>query len=201
MDVTPAHIPKALGNTIYCGACGEPATTVDSVDPFVICFACTSGHKFFVYPDYPLAIETAKAKSMVCPDFKEDPEAAARYWLSDPAARCVLNPQIATLFRSFLEGFGPNPELEFEYCPRCGQLLSDFEQDDIWVVGRACSNHHNWAYRGGHLGCVIEGNQFGLHREYSQENARTTAAWWLGSNKKPQSNVHPSMRSILETIA
>jgi hypothetical protein len=171
-----------------------------SVDPFVISLACAFHHKFLIYPEHPLAIETAKAEGMECPDFAGAVETAARHWLSDPSARAVLNPQIAMLFRSYLEGFGPDPELEFSFCPRCGMRLADFEQDDVWVQGRVCANGHRWAYRGGRLGCVVAGQQFGVFREYSRENARSVATWWRCSDAASKSNVHASMRPVLQAL-
>ena len=201
MHVASAHLPPSIRSEIFCGACGIAAHQVDSVDPFVICLTCPSQHKFLVYPDGPLAIDTARATTHDCPNFEDDPTASARYWLTDSTARSVLNSQLAMLFRAFLEGHGPSPELEFSFCPQCAAPLYDFEQDDIWVVGRACSRGHKWAHRGGHLRCVIEGKQFGLTREYSLANTQATAAWWLKPDRYSRLNLHVSMYRVLEAIA
>jgi hypothetical protein len=163
-----------------------------------VCLACPAGHRFFVMPEGPLAVETAKAASAQFPELEHlRPEQVAAFWLSDSVARSILNEQLAELLRVILEARSRSNSLHFSYCPICGGGLSEYVQPDIWVRGLRCSQGHSWAERGGRLGCALGSTRFGLCAEPSESVVRQLVSCWLKGNPQLDTNLHRSVRQVL----
>ena len=193
-----ASVPDKLRTECYCPSCRGELSPSATVDPFAVCLSCPTGHRFFVMPEAPLALETAKASSSRFPELEHrEPQQVATFWLSDPAARSILNEQLAELLRIILEASARSDSLRFSYCPICGGALSEYEQPDIWVRGLRCSEGHAWAERGGRLGCVLAGIRVGLCAEPSEAVVRQLVSGWLNGNPHLDSNLHDSVRQVL----
>src|SRR5262245_35090349 len=164
-----ATLPAELSGKCYCPSCSGELSRAKTVDPWAICLACPSGHRFFVMPEGPLAVETADAASAHFPELDaQEPAQVAAFWLSNTRARSILNEQLAELLRTILEDRSPSDSLRFSFCPICCAELAEYEQPDIWVRGLRCIHSHAWAERGGQLGCVLGTARFGLCAEPSQ---------------------------------
>ena len=193
-----ASVPEQLRSRCYCPSCGGELTCAETADPLAICLACPSDHRFFVMPEGPLAVETAKAASAHFPELEhQEPEQVAAFWLSDSVARSILNEQLAELLRVILEARSTSNSLPLSYCPICGGGLSEYEQPDIWVRGLRCSHGHSWAERGGRLGSVLGSTGFALRAEPSESVVRQLVSGWLKGNPHLDTNLHRSVRQVL----
>jgi hypothetical protein len=147
-------------------------------------------------PDPPVATasEQASLAQFEGLDTQELTE-IARFWLSNPEARRILNDQLAEILRVTLERSARSEPLSFSFCPICSDALTKYEQPDIWVRGLRCGNGHEWAERGGKLGS----EHFRLHSEPTGDVVGGLVSAWLGDNPFLRSNIHPSIRRVLET--
>ena len=194
----PASLPEELLAECYCPECGGDLAPAKTVDPWAICLSCQAGHRFFVMPEPPHYGEGAEASSAQFPQLKgKGPEAVATFWLTDPAARSMLNEQLAELLRVILEASSVSASLSFSYCPFCGGALTEYEQPDIWVRGLRCPSNHSWAERGGRLSCLLRGFAYRIHTELSDKVARQAVSAWLGGNPHLDPNLHESVRWVL----
>ena len=185
---------------LRCPACRGALAGARCADPFAQCLSCSEGHRFFLAPESPPATDTSRVASMSLPQLKgQSPQAIAAFWLSDPVARSVLNEQLAELLRAILEDRRVSNEPSFSYCPLCGEVLSEYEQPDIWIVGLRCSNSHSWASRGGRLGGIAGGSRFSLHAETPDSTVAQLVAGWLRRNRHLESQLHDSVRKVLES--
>jgi hypothetical protein len=192
--VRVASIPEEIRTK--CPSCGAALAQSETVDPYAICLACPTGHRFFVMPEGPLAIATATAAAAHFPGLeRRNRKQVAEFWLSDPSARRLLNQQLAELLRTILEARSRDEALRFHYCPVCGGELSEYDQPDIWVRGLRCSQNHSWAERGGRLGSLSIG--LALHAEPSAAVVRQLVSGWLKGNPQLDSNLHESVRRVL----
>jgi hypothetical protein len=123
----------------------------------------------------------------------------ASFWLHDPAAREVLNEQLAELLRVIVEGRDVSAEAEFAYCLVCGSPFTKYDQDDIWVQGLRCDQEHLWVVRGGRLFCSFLGQPFGLHSEPSEHVVKQLVRGWLNQNPLLEPQLHESVRRVLAT--
>jgi hypothetical protein len=149
-------------------------------------------------PESARADETAKAATLHFPDLEHQPPGQViEFWLSNPVARKALNDQLAELLRTIADNRVAKEPLPVSYCPMCGCGLAEYNQSDIWVRGLRCSQGHEWATRGGRLGCVLGGVRFGLHAELYEAVFRQLVSAWLKGNPALNSNLHPSVGRLL----
>ena len=194
-----ATIPEQMGAIDCCPACSTKLSRASSPDPFAICLVCPNRHRFFVMPEPANAVQTAKAVSAHFPNLEDQTsEQVATFWLSDPAARGILNEQLATLLRVILEGYAREDALPFLFCPMCCGELAYYDDGDIWVRACRCPRGHRWGERGGRLGCPLQGQRaFALWAEPSRSVVRQHIAGWLQGNPHLDTNLHESVRKIL----
>lgn len=194
----PAQVPEELLGKAYCPSCGQDLGKTECPDPFASCLACASDHRFYFMPDPPAALETASASSLVFAELEgRDPEEVALFWLSEPAARRALNPQLAELLRALLETRHVPSERPHSYCPLCAGLLSKYEQPDIWVRGLQCPRGHSWASRGNRLAGIAGQGHIDLHSESSDAVVTQLASYWIRSDSRLCPQLHESVRHAL----
>jgi len=137
-----ARSPEQL--KLHCPTCGDELVPSRSGDPLVLCLACRAKHRFFIVPKPPSAAATSNAASMRLPHLAgQSPDTVAAFWLSDKAARSVLNEQLAELLRVAVENRRVPYDTSFVQCPLCGERLAEYEQPDVWVQGLRCPNSHS----------------------------------------------------------
>jgi hypothetical protein len=196
--VRPAQLPEEFSKRCFCPSCGEALVSNKCADPWAICLACKHGHRFFIPPDPVKALDSSMAASLEFNEIRNLPPGdVAVFWLSDPAARSKLNPQLAGLLRTIIEARGIQEETRFSFCPICGDALEDYDLEDIWVRGLRCPRHHHWAERGGCLYWSIGGRMLRLDAEYSDDAASQLIGWWLRAGPDARTNLHESVRRVL----
>jgi hypothetical protein len=194
----PAQLPAHLRAKCSCPSCGRHLVPTQCADPWAIDLVCENGHHFFITPEPPLAGDSAKASSLHFPELRgRSLEGIAAFWLSEPAARSVLNGQLALLLRAILEARRVPGEPLFSFCPECGGALSDYDWQDIWAQGLRCPSGHIWGLRGGRLASAIAGTSVELQAEFSDAVIRQLIGSWLKSDPHLGPNLHDSVRRVL----
>lgn len=183
---------------LRCPGCARALARAQCADPLAVCLSCPAGHRFFLPPVSPPAADTSRAATLHLPDLEgRSPRAVAAFWLSNPAARSVLNGQLADLLRVVLEDRRVTDVPAFSFCPLCGEALAEYEQPDIWVVGLRCVKAHAWASRGGRLEGVFGGSGLSLHSEAPDSTVARLVAGWLRGNPHLEPQLHESVRRVL----
>ena len=194
----PANIPEQLRARCYCPCCGDQLALGVSADPWAICLVCPRGHRFFIMPQTPLAVDTARAAGTSFPELSSlSPPAIASFWLSDPQARSVLNEQLAQLLRAIVESRSVADEPRLSLCPTCGNTFGDCEQPDIYVQGLRCTNGHFWSLRGGQLTSLIQDKCLTLQTECADATVSQLIGAWLDGDPHLEPNLHNSIRHVL----
>jgi hypothetical protein len=193
-----AQLPEQLRADCFCPTCQNHLVSTECADPWAICFSCKMGHRFFIMPEPPLSVDSGRAATLRFPELNDRaPEAIASFWFEEPAARSVLNSQLAQILRAVAEGRTAPHEPLFSFCPMCGGELSKFEQDDIWVEGLRCPASHSWYLRGGYISTPIAGTLIGLQAEYSDAVFSQSVTGWLKGGAELGRQLHESIRPVL----
>jgi hypothetical protein len=196
----PANVPEQLRANGHCPFCGDLLSLGWTADPWAVCLVCKHGHRFFILPDAPLAVDSARASDARFPETEGlATQAVASFWLSDPRARSILNGQLAQLIRVILESRSVLAEPRLSFCAACGDSLKDWEQSDIYVQGFHCANGHRWTLRGGLLASKVEGEVLILQAEYPDATVSKLIASWLKGNPLLDTNLNESLRRILRS--
>ena len=171
-------------------------------DPFSMSLACQGGHRLFLMPQGPSATESARAATANYPELENlDTAQVAEFWLADPTARTLLNQQLAELLRGILEGHFPPAPLTLAFCPICATKLVPSGGGDGWTQGLRCSRDHRWEHRGSQITYVRGTRAFTLITEPSEGVAHQLASGWLEGNPAMDTNLHLSVRRVLEHYA
>jgi hypothetical protein len=193
-----AQLQTHLHAECFCPSCSRHLVPTQCADPWAIKLVCESDHHFFIMPEPPLAGDSAKASSLHFPELSgRSLEAIAAFWLSDPAARSVLNGQLALLLRAILEARRVPGEPLFSFCPECAGALSEHDWQDIWAQGLRCPSGHIWGLRGGRLASGTKGKNVELQAEFSDAVIKQLIGSWLKSNPHLGPNLHDSVRRVL----
>jgi hypothetical protein len=194
----PANIPEQLRARCHCPCCGDLLSSGPTADPWAICLACRRDHRFFIMPETPHAVDTAKASEAELTEIRNlSLSAIASFWLSEPGPRSILNQQLAQLLRVTLESRSVLDEPRLTFCAICGDVLGDWDQPDIYVQGLRCSNGHCWTSRGGRLTSLVDGMCLTLQAEYADATVSKLIASWLKGSPYLDTNLHESIRRVL----
>jgi hypothetical protein len=198
--VQRALVPKKLQSESYCPTCAGALVCDKTADPFATCLCCPASHRFFVMPKSSNCIETAKAGSAHFPELEHGSiNQIAAFWLTEPTARIILTEQLAKLLRVILEDrFASDKAFPFTHCLVCGKRLYNLEVPDDWMMGLRCPDGHTWWSRGDTIGGIVDGTEYTLCAELSEFEARQLVSAWLGRNADLDSNLHQSVRQVLE---
>lgn len=193
-----AQVPEQLRTECYCPSCRDHLVAWESADPWAVCLRCKKDHRFFIMPECPLAVNSATAASRAFAELAGcSHDAVARFWLSDPAARSLLNEQLALILRAIAEGRQAIGEPLFSFCPICGGGLSEYEPGDCYVQGLRCPTGHNWSLRGGRFCTRIAATLVGLQAEYSGAVLCQLVSGWLKGKPLLDEQLHTSIRHVL----
>jgi hypothetical protein len=194
----PATIPEQIRACCHCPCCGDQLVPGVTADPWAACLVCKHDHRFFIMPETPLAVDTARAADAGFPEIRSLPlPAIASFWLSEPRARSVLNQQLAQVLRVILESRSVPDEPRLSFCSTCGNSLGNWEQPDIYVQGLRCPNGHLWTLRSGQLTSVTDGKCLTLQAEYADTTVSQLIAAWLKGGPYLDPNLHGSVRRVL----
>jgi hypothetical protein len=193
-----AQLPEQLRADCFCPTCHNHLVRAECADPWAVCLACKAGHRFFIVPEPPLSVNSGTAASLCFAELSgRSPEAIASFWLSEPAARSMLNGQLAHLLRALVEGRRVRDEPVFSFCPFCGGGLSEYEPGDCYVQGLRCPTDHNWSLRGGYFCTAIGGTLVGLQAEFSDAVLGQSISGWLKGDPLLDRQLHDTIRSVL----
>ncbi len=194
----PANMPEPLRAKGHCPSCGDLLSPGRTADPWAVCLVCKQDHRFFILPEAPLAVDSARAANAGFPEIEGlATQALASFWLSDPRARSILNGQLAQLIRVILESRSVLAEPRLSFCAACGESLRHWEQSDIYVQGLDCANGHRWTLCGGLLASKVEGECLILQAEYTDTTVSTLLVSWLKGDPRLDTNLNESIRRIL----
>lgn len=198
-----AIIPDSLSRGTWCTECGKPTSKRPSVDPFSICLACPAGHRQSILPSPSVTDKTDQARALKLPDLEGmNSTDTALFWLTNEHVRPYLNEQIGILLRNIVEimrdGYNLNRPHPFKYCPACGSPLEEFEQPDIWVQGLRCSQGHEYAERGSHLGA--SGMNLYIHNEFEERTVNQLAHAWLKRGGDEERWLLPQLHKSIEKV-
>lgn len=193
-----AQLPEELRTECYCPSCCNHLLPGECADPWAICLACEKEHRFFIMPESPLAVNSGTAASRAFAELAgRSHDAVARFWLSDPAARSVLNEQLALILRAIAEGRRVIREPIFSFCPICGGELTECEPDDIYAWSLCCPAGHSWSLRSGRFSTKIAATLLRLQGEYSDAVLWQLISGWLKGNPLFDQQLHASIRHVL----
>lgn len=193
------ELPPELQMSCHCPACAEPLATAHSVDPWVLCLSCPSGHRFFIEPTVS-ARASATAASAHFPELDNaEVGMVAAFWLTDARARSVLNQQVAQMLRAIVEERAPEHTPTTSYCPICAAALLEGGISIVERIGLACSARHEWVRLMHGLSAVSAQQSFVLYPEMSrQAMINLVHAWLEGTGELPFSgNLPDSVRAVL----
>lgn len=149
-------------------------------------------------PEPPRWLSTADTRSLELPEVQGlGPDEVARFWLSDAAARSLLNEQLAQLLRTLLEPENEVAEPLFLHCPLCAGPLSEAEWDEVWLRRLRCPRGHCWASRGGQLRGIDNQHHISLHSGLSASAVRQLITYWLKPDRYLEPQLHESLRELL----
>jgi hypothetical protein len=173
------------------------------LDIFATGFSCANDHRFLHYNRAVLTLESGRAGLLNSEiDSTASDPLVIKYWLTSEYARSHLNGQLAEMLQNIYWSYESRDRVRpagnsFVYCPVCRGPLEDFEQDDVWVQGKRCSNGHESFERGGKLNYTVNGESTHLVCEMSDEVLTSLRNGWLNDPiVEPQ--LHPQIRRILE---
>ncbi|MHB0914769.1 MAG: hypothetical protein ACYC5A_04910 [Thermoleophilia bacterium] len=186
-----------------CPTCAAELSPYHLDDSYAEGFVCKSGHRFFAISHEVLSSGSARATSMPAHEGKTNDLEVIRKWLTEPKFRATLNSQLATVLRRIYEISKYDRHIEseaepFKSCPICGDLLSKFDQDDCWVQGKRCANHHKFYERGGNLHFSVAEQRHNLSTEMSDISLYSLVDAWLGKNRLLREQVHPDVREVMK---
>ncbi len=199
--------PETL-DALYCPFCQLPLKRVKILDVFMQGLMCGQGHRFYVPLRTPLELGTERVASAVG-SRKSDNLSVIRDWLTKIELRSLLNNQLATMLRRIYEistdnihvTYAPSAAHEyaiFKYCPLCTTPLKPYDQEDVWVQGLRCSNHHEFKMRNGISFLMGEKTGVQLQEEMADETLNWLTDRWLRDNPALKDQLHPQITTILK---
>ena len=152
-----------------------------------------------------MAVDSEKAQSFPSPKFNEkNASEIIEYWLTNEEARAKLNTQIAVMIRRIYEisthkKHISKPVNAFTLCTICNNELRKYEQPDIWVVGKKCSQSHEFAERGNAIHFFYSGIVVELSTEMSDDSVSWLANQWLKEkNKQMKLQLNKELVAVLK---
>ena len=185
----------------FCPACQSGLREKPLVDSNLRGYRCGSRHVFYTTLNEQFGgIPTADTVATL-PGGTSDVQ-VLRFWLTDRDARQRLPNQLALVCRKFVEiaeGTGDDAEADnpFAFCPACGQGLSRFESDDLYMQGLRCQNGHEFWWRGSTISFQEQGTRANFSAELTDRDVPALVEYWLGDSKWIQPYVHPQLRGVL----
>jgi len=186
----------------FCPTCGDEFGPYPLMDIYLKGYSCANGHYFYSEIKKVLAVDSAKAQSFPSPKFNgENDGEIIEYWLTNEEARSKLNTQIAVIIRRIHEITKQKKHISkqvnaFTRCTICNNELIKYEQPDIWVVGKKCSQSHEVAERGNAIHFFHSGELVELSAEMSDDLVLWLSKQWL----KDKSNKHMKTQLNKEII-
>lgn len=195
--MSPATLPSELSQKRYCPTCGSASSIANSIDTWAVFLECPAGHRFSIEPRTPSS-ESRKAARASFPELEgSSPKSVARFWLTEPRARSILNAQLAQLLRAVVDDRSARVCLALQYCPLCAGVLDDVPHAPSSEV--ACSNRHGWRRYSWQLardGQSCE-DPYVLWAEHDRVAIGRLIAMWLQRDPATAHNLHESVERAL----
>lgn len=191
-------LPEELQRECWCPTCARALLVAPTVDPWALCLACLSGHRFFVEVVVDRrASETASGATF--PELDDaELDAVALFWLSDPRARAILNSQLAQLLRAILEKRPPETTADATHCPLCASTLELSGLSSGLSTVLVCASKHEWLFAVRALSNSRGIKEaFLLQPEYSRQAIVNLVHDWLKEEPLFAGHVHESVRRVL----
>ena len=172
------------------------------LDPSLKGYACESDHIFYTTLKEQFGgILTANTVQSL-PNTSSEVQ-VLKFWLTNLYARQRLPNQLALVCRRIIEIMENDHhvtkvENPFAFCPICGDALSRFDSDDLYMQGLRCNNNHEFWWRGSTINFTEHGTRANLSAELDDNYMPTLIEYWTGDSVLIQPYVHPQLRSVLK---
>jgi hypothetical protein len=185
---------------MFCPICRSDFAERTLLDPNLIGYACKNGDRF-----YTTLIEQAggipEADTIQPPPMSNDIQ-TLKFWLADRRARERLPNQLALVCRRIVEMLESHHhvakvENPFAFCPTCGETLSRFDSDDVYMQGLKCGSDHELWWRGSTVHYVERGVRTNLSAELDDAFIPKLIEYYAGDDDLIKPYVHPQLRSVL----
>jgi hypothetical protein len=171
------------------------------LDPYIRGYACRNGHLFYTTVIEKIGgIPTADT---IQPPPMDDDLDILRFWLTDRHARERVPNQLALVCRRFVEIAESRQQVArvenpFAFCPACGETLSPFESDDLYMQGLRCRNRHEFWCRGAKVHYTERGVRTNLSAELDDDFIPQLIEYYAGDDEVIKPYVHPQLRGVLK---
>jgi hypothetical protein len=186
---------------MFCPTCRSDFHEHSLIDPYLRGYACTHRHVFYETVIQHLGgIPTADT---VQPPPMSDDVQILKFWLTDAHARERVPNQLALVCRRMVDIIErdhhvPYVENLFAFCPTCGEPLSRFDSDDVYMQGSRCRNDHEFWERGGTAYYQTHGGKANLSAELVDRHLPQLIDYYAGDDAIIQPYVHPQLRAVLK---
>lgn len=185
---------------MFCPTCRLAFHEHTLIDPNLKGYACKNGDVF-----YTTLIEQIggipTADTIQPPTMSNDIE-ILKFWLADRRARERLPNELAVVCRRIVEIADNNHHVTkvaepFVFCPTCGETLSRFESDDLYMQGLKCRNGHEFWCRGRTVSYIERGVRKNLSAELDDDYLPNLIEYYAGDEELIKPYVHPQLRGVL----
>ena len=189
---------------MFCPICQFAFYERTLLDPSLQGYACTNSHHF-----YTTLIEQSggipTADTIQPPRLNSDLQ-VLKFWLSDRQARARLPNELAVACRRIIEiaedeHHVAKVENPFAFCPTCGEALTPFDSDDLYMQGLKCGTGHEVWWRGRTVNYVERGARKNLTVELADDSIPQWIEYFASDEDqliKPY--VHPQLRDVLKRV-
>lgn len=188
---------------MFCPTCRSDLQDHMLLDSNLKGYICESGHIFYTTLDGQFGgIPTADTVKTL-PDHSQSDVQVLKFWLTNPHARERLPNQLALVCRRIVEIVENNHhvakvENPFAFCPGCGEALSRFDSDDLYMQGLRCTQGHEFWWRGSTINFTEHGARANLSAELDDDQMPALLEYWVGDSVWIRPYVHPQLRSLLK---
>jgi hypothetical protein len=188
---------------MFCPTCRSGLHERVILDPSLKGYACKNADIF-----YTTLIEQVggipTADTIQPPPMNDDIQ-VLKFWLAHRQARERLPNQLALVCRRIVEIVESNQhvaqvENPFAFCPTCGETLSRFDSDDLYMQGLRCRSGHEFWWRGSTVHFVERGVRANLSAELTDDYIPKLINFYTGDNELIKPYVHPQLRGALRRL-
>jgi len=193
-----------MSRAMLCPTCQAVLIEHTLLDPNLRGYRCANGDVLYTMLNEQFG--GIPAASTIEPPPMNDDLQVLKFWLTDPRARERLPNQLAVLCRRLVEiaehGHHIAPvQSPFAFCPTCGEPLSRFDSDDVYMQGLRCSNRHELWERGKTVFYTDRGSRAQLSGDLDDDHMRTLIEFYTRDDALIQPYVHPQLRAVLKRFA
>lgn len=193
-----------MSSAMFCPTCQAALAEHTLLDPNLKGYRCANGDIFSTTLNEQFG-GIPKANTIQPPPIDDDIR-LLKFWLTDQRARERLPNQLAILYRRLVEIAEDNHHIApvaspFTFCLTCGDPLSRFDSDDVYMQGSRCRNGHEFWERGNTVFYTESGAQANLSADLDDDYMPTLIEFYTRDDDVIQPYVHPQLRAVLKRFA